>query len=814
MVKRAIRTIVRFVMKYYLVVLLLAVTLGVVSYPRTKAFFANINTDLTELIPQHYKSVESINEIRDKFKAIKSLIILVEDQNPDTAKKFIGELDTYLEEDPEVDRVESTKRGYEFFDKHKLIFIELDDLKEIRDRIDRRIQKEKLGGLYIDFETEDENEEFKFGDIEKKYRDKYSAGATSEYYTNDDETIYSVYVYPKKEPEGIKDSDKFYKYIKEKVAQFSTEHKPPSTKLYFTGTVRTRVDEYNTIIHDLKKAGLISGLGIALVLILYFRRIFAVGLLFMPLTLSIFATFAFSSLFIKHLNLVTSFLFAILGGLGVEIGIHMLSRYIEERRPRTDLVQKSGGKNMEEALFTVLYHTGGSALTSAATVSATFLVLIINDFKGFSEFGFIAGFGLIINYLCYIFVFPSLLVFAEKIRLLSFKRSIGFEFKTKREEAGVRKERFPLPRFVLAGLGIFVLITLFDLPHVDFEWRFSKIKANIPAAQEAKAKQRLTSSTVNSPAMVVIHNKEEANAIKKALDEKMENQDSVVNNFKSYYDLKPYNQEDKLVVVGEMQDLLADKTLKLVKGEHKKDLDKFKEALAETTLIEEEEIPPRVKELFWGQKGESDTQIAYINPLPDLELDDGRNAIKFAEEVQEIETPAGAFYPSSDAIVFADVLRTMISDGKRVVVIAFAVVFIIVFLDFRKFSVAALIVSPILLGVFVMFGFMYILKLKLNFYNMVVLPIVVGTSIDNAVHLYHRYKEMGKGSLISALRSTGGAALMSSMTNICGFLGLVFASHNGLRSIGSLAVTGMVACLITTLVYFPALLQVLEDRRK
>ena len=91
---------------------------------------------------------------------------------------------------------------------------------------------------------------------------------------------------------------------------------------------------------------------------------------------------------------------------------------------------------------------------------------------------------------------------------------------------------------------------------------------------------------------------------------------------------------------------------------------------------------------------------------------------------------------------------------------------------------------------------------------------MVGTSIDNSVHLYHRYKETGKGSLMSALRSTGGAALMSSLTNIFGFMGLVFASHNGLRSIGDLAITGMVACMLTTLVYFPALLQVLEDRKK
>ncbi len=789
-------------MRFYLPILAAAVVLGIVCYPRMSAFFSNINTDLTELIPQDYKSVQTINEIREKFKATKSLIVVVEDKEPETARRMLEELSAFLGDDPEVGEVESKKRGFEFFDKHKLLFIDLDDLTTIRDRIDRRIQREKLSGLYIDFEDEGEDEEFKFGDIEEKYKSKYASGATNEYFTNDDQTIYSMYVYPETEPEGIKESGVFYEYVKKRVGEFRSAHPFETANIYYTGTIRSRVDEYNSIIKDLTRAGLISAIGIAVVLILYFRRVLSVPLLFAPLTLGIFVTFAFSSLFIKNLNLVTSFLFAILGGLGIEIGIHIFSRYIEERR---------SGKDMEDALFTVLYHTGGSALTSAATVAATFWILVINDFKGFSEFGFIAGTGLVVNYLSYMLIFPSILVLAEKIRLLSFKRSIGFELGTgKKARAGAMK-RFPVPRFVLGGMAVLVAISLVNLPHMSFEWRFSKIKAVIPESRLARAKQQETSSSVNSPAMVIVHSKEEAEAVKIALDEKMKEPSTSVHAYKSYYDLVPGDQAEKLAVVGEMKDLLADKTLKLVKGEHKKDLDRFKEALNETTTIEESEVPPKVREIFWGQKEHDTTQIAYINPLPKMEMDDGKNAIRFAEDIQEIRTPVGNFYPANDSIIFADVLRTMMADGKRVMILAFTVVFLIVFLDFRKFKVAVLVMSPIVLGVLLMTLFMMVFRIRLNFYNVVVAATVVGTSIDNSVHIYHRYRELGKGRLMDALRSSGGAALMSSLTNIFGFLGLAFASHNGLKSIGDLAVSGMVACLLTTLVYFPALIQYLED---
>jgi predicted RND superfamily exporter protein len=806
--KSFMRRIARFVLRYYILIIAVSIAAAGISFPRAMNLFANIDTDLTKLLPEHYKSVESINQIRKMFKTTKALSVIVENPDPAKAKSFAVGLAQEVEKDPSVSSAEIKKRGYEFFDKHKMFFIDLKDLWEIRDRIDRKIQREKLGGLYIDFEDEgsQSSKEFKFDDIEDKYKQKYSTGVRSAYYTNDGGTIYVIYVRPKDESDGIKGNREFYMYIKGVVEKFSAGRPDASRKIFYSDSIRTRVEEYDTLIHDLSFAGIISGIGIYLILLLYFRRVFAAALVFAPLTIGILITFAVSSFRIPSLNIVTSFLFAILGGLGVEIGIHMLSRYIEERR--------KPGTTAGDALFNMLYHTGGSALTSAATVATTFFVLMINDFKGFSDFGFIAGLGLVINYAIYILVFPSMLVLAEKIKILSFKRGIGFDTADGGAEAVVRPQRFPLPKFTLLGFGVLLLITLIDLPRVNFEWRFSRVKANVPSAQEAKSKQRQTSSSVNNPAAVIVHNREEAEAVKAALDESKARlgDKNVVDAFKSYYDLVPSDQPAKKVVLDEIYRLLSDHTIKLVKGERKKDIDRFKDMLKESEPVKEGEVPPKVKELFKGSVEGTGMELAYINPLPRMELDNGRNAIRFAEQIQNIKTPLGTFHPSSDAIVFADVLRTMMRDGKRMVVLAFVIVCIIVFLDFRKVSATLLIVSPIALGILYTFLIMYIFGIRLNFYNMVVIPISVGTSIDNSIHLYHRYKELGRGSIIAAMKSSGSAALTSSLTNIFGFLGLCFTFHSGLKSIGMLAVAGLVACLLTTLLFFPALLQVLEDR--
>ena len=797
--ERFFRYIVTFVVRWYLLIILLAVVAAVVAFPRTKHLYSNIDTDLANLLPSDYESVKTIWKIRDKFKALAGATFVIEGPTPVETQEVVKKISAAIEKDPQIAEVKYKKPGYDFFEKYALLFIDLEDLEEIDFRINRRIQKEKLGGLYIDFE-EDDDEEFKFGDIEEKYKKQYSSGALSPYFTSDDCLIYAIYLKPTSETEGIKGQRKFYNHVREVGDRFMKELNDPRFKLHYTGSVRTRAEEYNSLIRDIAKAGIISLCGISLVLLLFFRRVFAVGIMLLPLTFGILSTFAIASCFIDSLNLVTSFLFAILGGLGVEVGIHLMSRYIEERRH---------GKEVNEALFTVLYHTGGSALTSVLTVAASFLILMINDFKGFSEFGFIAGIGLIINYISYMIVLPALLVLAERLKLLALKRRIGFEIAPEK----IITTRFPRPRFILVGMAILTLFALFDMNQVELEWKFKHLKAHSPSHDFVKKKQQETSKAVNRPALVVVHNKEEADAVKAFVKERMKNPDTVVNAYKSYFDLFPDDQEEKLEVIGRMHHRLEDDTIRLVKGDHKKNLDRFKKQLKKTKYVKESEMPDDVRRLFWGDDMNEHEQVAYINPLTHLEMDDGRNATRFKDEIGTIETPIGTFYPSNDAMVFADVLHTMIRDGKRAIILAFICVFVIVFIDFRTLRETVMVISPIALGVLIMTLFMYVFKIKFNFYNMVIAPTVVGTSIDNSVHLYHRYKEMGRTNLMNAVRSTGGAAFLSSATNICGFLGLVFVNHQGLRSIGNLAVLGMTACLTTTLLFFPALLQFLEDRR-
>jgi predicted RND superfamily exporter protein len=105
---------------------------------------------------------------------------------------------------------------------------------------------------------------------------------------------------------------------------------------------------------------------------------------------------------------------------------------------------------------------------------------------------------------------------------------------------------------------------------------------------------------------------------------------------------------------------------------------------------------------------------------------------------------------------------------------------------------------------------MDLMNWKLTFYNLVVLPTILGIGDDSGIHMVHRYLEEGKGSINKVLRSTGEHITVSAMTTAVGFGGLLFSIHPGMAGIGSLAISGLVLTLLSALIFLPALVRSLE----
>jgi preprotein translocase subunit SecF len=546
-----------------------------------------------------------------------------------------------------------------------------------------------------------------------------------------------------------------------------------------------------------------------------------VVLIFIPMVVSTFIGFWFCSFFFSHLNVVTSFLFSIIFGLGVDIGIHLINRYIYERHD---------GASPAQAHRRMLTRTGATAAISILTTVASFYVLIFFDFKGFYDFGWIAGNGLVIALLTYLIFFPPLILLADRLHLL---------IKMPHDKVSATRvpPKRPRLRFATPALLFFAVLTFlsilgvwrFDFMRVGFQYDFNTLKMQLAERVELKKKLKTTTGRVNSPAFYLLKNEIEARQIKKIIEErKASDPDTTIEFFRSYYDLFPRDQEERLSVLKEIEVLLADDVLTTLPKDEYDLVAEMHDSIKDLRPIRESEIPVDLYEMFWGNTGpgafwrrwftilqedflvmwgprRQHFSVAFVSPLPQLELDNGQNAEAFYEDVHVVDTLGNKYYAISDSIVFAEVLGTLFRDSRFAIVASLVLLLTMIFFHFRNVKRTAFVLLGLGCGFSWMLALMGLCNIRLNFYNMIVLPTMIGMGEDNSVHVIDRHDEFGRRSILHVLRISGGASLMASLTTMFGYGGLLFARHPGLNSIGIMSIIGMGTCLIGSLVVLPLL---------
>jgi predicted RND superfamily exporter protein len=168
--------------------------------------------------------------------------------------------------------------------------------------------------------------------------------------------------------------------------------------------------------------------------------------------------------------------------------------------------------------------------------------------------------------------------------------------------------------------------------------------------------------------------------------------------------------------------------------------------------------------------------------------------------------------PIGTAMIMADLMRVMAHDSVVVVALAFFVVFLMLLFLFRSITRALSAYLPLVAGLVATAGLMTVMEVRLDFYNMIVIPSLIGIGVDTNIHLLHRYHTEGRGSWRYVINTTGSACAMAAVTTMIGFVGLLFAGHLGLRSIGTLAILGITTCTLVSVIMVPALLGWLETR--
>ena len=789
--------LVHYIYHHYIGIIAIAAVLSVFS-----GFFAiklakNIKTDFASLLPDDYESVRELNRIKARVGGIGPLMVIITSDDMDKAVDFMLVLADSLDKSPLISSLSRLDNKREFIEANRLLYMDFVDLQEIHARLDDHIELQKLKQSPLYFALDDEEEEqLDFSDIEDKYRKRN--GETSEI-----ENKYRQYVLTKEGngiilrlyPAGVITDVKFSQALLESldrtIAAIGPKRFHPSIEYVYKGSFQNSASQVKIIMQDLKSTASFSIFGVLLLITLYFRQILGSLFITLPLLMSLAWTFGVTYLAIGSLNMITVGLFAILFGLGIDFGIHIFARYREARRRGTDI---------EEALTETVVHTGSALTTTAVTTSVAFYSLLLTDFKGFSEFGFIVGTGILFSLVAMIAICPAFIVLAERFRLISLQR--------KEIPAHLlRKGRYPMPVATLFLGAVATAYSIYHINSLEFEYDFSKLK---PAAETSTNSASLPESLKEgrSPAIVLTESYEEAMAVIKRVEEiKAANGDSsTILNVKSVYSVLPKDQDVKLATLDKIRTLL-DRKEGLLSDDERAEIDSLRPYL-EVKKLTLYDLPVDLTNEFKSKDGEI---LNFVAINSSVQLKDGLNAIRFAEEISRIEVPSGITYlASSSHVIIAEMLKVMLNDSTLAVILTLTVVTLVLLIDLRSLVDTFLVLTPLLAALAWVTGFMYVFDIKLNLYNMVAFPTIIGMGIDNGVHIFHRYRETGPGSLRLVLRTTGMALLATSLTTMVGFSGLVPAIHPALSSIGVLSLVGLGSCFIASVTLLPALLQIRE----
>jgi predicted RND superfamily exporter protein len=115
------------------------------------------------------------------------------------------------------------------------------------------------------------------------------------------------------------------------------------------------------------------------------------------------------------------------------------------------------------------------------------------------------------------------------------------------------------------------------------------------------------------------------------------------------------------------------------------------------------------------------------------------------------------------------------------------------------------------------FGALGLMGIPFTFLMVAVVPLLLGVGIDDALHLLHRHEEErckgheGPLAIGIAIRSTGRALLLTTLTTTAGFAALLFAPSPPLRAFGLLAALAMICAFIVTVLLVPAVKHLLRE---
>jgi hypothetical protein len=820
----ALRPFIRFVVRragWVLAAALLLSALGVYQAQRL-----SVDTDFANLLPDDHPTVRALEELRNTVGGESEVAVGIVSPSFEANKRFAEalipralELKGEGDDEPYLTRVEY-RRDVEFLKDNALYFASDQELQTVEQFLDAQIEeaKRKANPFYVDIGDGEENGGAGGEDLERMY-DRLVG---TEYPISEDSTTMVLRFYPSGAQTNVGFIEDVYADLRTLVDSLGPDAYHPEMEVTLAGRLLRQQAEIEAITGDIISSFATGVTTVILVVMLYFlyksyrartggqwdgRVLLAelgraplLGLVIaLPLLMSLAWTGGLAYLLFGELNLMTSTLGLVLFGLGIDFGIHFYARYTEER---------ATGLGLADAVETTFASTGQAIATGAFTTAAALYVLTAAEFKGFSEFGAIAGTGVLFALVAMTVVLPALLTVFERAGLLDLASRVP------PTEGGGAGRRFGGARPIVVGSVAAVVLAVVLAPRVSFQYDFSELAPEYEAYEERneiieRAESKRADNRRN-PAYVVVDSARTVPEVVAAVNEQKRDSSSMilaVESLQERFPLSDTARQNKLRRIAQIRTTVSEN--KYLRRDSSENLERLRRAARTRDPISLEQVPEFLRKQFTTKDGELGT---FVMIYPEGSLADGRRSIAFANEIGTVTTDDGrTYHAASTSLIAANMLMLVRAEAPWMIAATFLVVALLMWLNFRDVRWAGLALVPLVVGVLWMLLAMELFGVKLNFFNMVVLPAILGIGNDAGVHMVHRYREEGRRSIWTVLRSTGEHVTMGTLTTMIGFGGLLLSFHPGLNSMGTLAAIGLGTTLGAAVVFLPALLQWMED---
>ncbi|MGC4005317.1 MAG: MMPL family transporter [Pirellulales bacterium] len=615
----------------------------------------------------------------------------------------------------------------------------------------------------------------------------------------------------------------------------------PDLKIGLTGLPVMEYDEMQSSQSSMFWASVISFVGVVIVIIAGFGGVRHALMANMVLLLGMSWAFAYATLAVGHLNILSVTFTATLIGVGIDYGTYYVARYLQIR---------GEGKNTYDAIIATSTAVGQSIITGALTTAVSFFAAAFTSFVGVAELGLIAGGGLILCAIAQLYVLPVCLLLWDDSK---YGRAMPAPFPV---HLGYRPFWRRPKTVALLGMA-FTLACGMGLEKLWYDYNLLNLQAN-DLESVAWEKKLLTESGRSvwyaisiadsqdellrrREAFLKLPSVERTEEIVSLLPERDDQREKTIDRISQ--SLSELPERPPLIAVDLLDDLgrklgmlqaqlqaspggavsaskleqIREQLRRLPPAECYERLSGFQQHAAGDMLTrlhvlkdvsdphspEFTDLPKSLVQRFVTERGAKPKYLLKIYGRGDLWNIDALS--KFVSDVRRVDPQA-----TGNPLQAYEASHEMKRSFEQASYYALAIIIIVLWLDFRSVKYSLLAALPLIVGMIETFGLLGWINQPLNPANMIALPLVMGIGIDYGVHIVHNFMERPRGYRMTP--ATALAVTVDSLTTLIGFGSLLIASHQGLQSLGRVLTIGIALCTFTSLILLPCLLTMIGGK--